>query len=190
MKYLLVSLVWLTACSSSTLTPTPTPTPSQSAGALPRPSAPASQQAIACVSATVDTANWQTVTETGFSFKLPPDWRKQTIQGVDSLVGRWQTAENRFVFYDYGGFSSTLDEAREMLSDYAECSLMTGSVQARVISGFDATGNWNGGGPKQVVAGAWREIKPGLHLSFTAASDQAQDQALLYAILRSIRFTP
>lgn len=178
----LLMLLLLTACSA----PTPMPTASPA-----NPTAsPVTSVSGDCPAQTVETSSWQTVSEKGFSFKLPPDWQKQTLQGFDSLVGRWQTSENRFVYYDYGGYSSTLDEGREMLKDYGECTITTGTLKARVISGFDATGNWNGGGPKHVVAGAWRNITPGLHLSFTTASDKAEDKALLYTILRSVRFDP
>lgn len=191
MKYIagLTLILGLTACNL-TGSSGPSGSPSGSPSAAPSASASAPVVQGACPSsAAVDTSGWQTVSETGFSFKLPPGYRKAQVQGIDSLVGRWAENEKRFVMYDYGGFSSTLDEARDMLETYSECSIETGSLKARVVSGFDRAGNWDSGGPKYVVAGAWRNIKPGTHLSFTTTDAEAAGAATLYAILRSVRFT-
>ncbi|MEZ0375467.1 MAG: hypothetical protein ACAI44_40640 [Candidatus Sericytochromatia bacterium] len=185
----MTSLLALTLCACS-LTVGP-----QNPGASPTPVKPSASPSASptpvageCPSAAVDTSGWQNVNESGFSFKLPPAFHKLQVQGIDSLVGKWAASETRFVSYDYGGFSSTLDEAKDVLRDYAECRISTGSLRARVVSGFDAGGTWESEKPKYVVAAAWRDIKPGLHLSMTTTATQADQAAELYAILRSVRF--
>lgn len=48
---------------------------------------------------------WTRVDEGKFSFEIPTDMRKEDVQGIDSLVGRYNS-ETLFLAYDYGFYGS------------------------------------------------------------------------------------
>jgi hypothetical protein len=138
-----------------------------------------------------ETSGWQQVDAGPFTLWMPAGYRRSQVQGIDSYVGRWGAGERRFVAFDWGRYSSTLDEARDLLQHgYAECRTEIGSHPAKLVSGYDTGGTWEGEGRKYVVAATWRDVQPGAHLTLTAASDRPEDFATLLATIRSVRFEP
>ena len=53
-------------------------------------------------------AGWQTVATQGFTFRAPPDLRPVPVQGVDSIVGRYESPTLE-VGYDLGWYSDPME---------------------------------------------------------------------------------
>ena len=53
-------------------------------------------------------AGWQTVLTPGFAFRAPPDLQPVPVQGVDSIVGRYESP-TLAVDYDLGWYSDPMD---------------------------------------------------------------------------------
>jgi hypothetical protein len=158
-----------------------------SAGA--RPEAP-SIFVNPCAAPEADTSGWTAADAGPFGFSTPPGYARREVQGIDSYVGEWRGPGRRFVHFDWGHWSSTLDEAKTMLQGYQECTAEIGGHRAKVVSGYDATGRWHEEGRKYVVAATWRDVQPGAHLTLSATSPDPADLPALMSIVRSVRFEP
>lgn len=133
-------------------------------------------------------AGWQAVDAGPFSLGLPPGFQRREVQGIDSYVGQWDAPGGRAVSFDYGAWSSSLDEMEAALRDYRECTTEIGGHAVRIVSGFDEQGRIGEGGRKYVVAAAWRSVPPGARLTVVASSRNGADLPALAAILHSVRF--
>jgi|GEM_PF-5464736 len=142
-----------------------------------------------CAGPGADTTGWQVADAGPFRFSVPPGYQRRTVQGIDSYVGQWG-APGRKVGFDWGMWSSPLDEASTLLQGYVECTVEIGGHPARVVAGLDAEGRWGEQGRKYVVAAAWRDVQPGAHLMLSASSVDASELPVLLSIVRSVRFQP
>lgn len=141
-----------------------------------------------CGAAGADTAGWRRVDAGPFSFAAPREYRRQRVRGIDSYLGRWSASRRREVSFDWGMYSSPLDETATQLQDSRECTAEIGGRRARVVSGYDSAGTWHGPGRTYVVAAAWRDVRPGMHLTLSATAPDSADVPALLSIVRSIRF--
>lgn len=145
-----------------------------------------------CPAPAIDTSGWQsiTVSERGFLFKVPPNYRKTDVSVPDlyTYMGKWAVSERQFVLLEYGTSASTLEEAKSILQDYTDCSIRTNDMLAKIVVGYDANGRWSNNEPKQVAAAAWRNVHPGIHLALTASGTNIEELPVLYAIVRSVYF--
>jgi hypothetical protein len=152
------------------------------AGRRDRPPVPA------CAKPNVQVGGWQQIDAGAFTFRLPPGYLPQKVGGVESQVARWVAGERRTISYDLGPYSSDLGEAKRHLTEFSECRDLIGARQAKLVSGWDAAGQWGGNGPKYVVAATWRDIRPHVHLTISATTDDPNEQETLLAVLRSVEF--
>ncbi|HEX2081806.1 MAG TPA: hypothetical protein VHG08_29140 [Longimicrobium sp.] len=143
-----------------------------------------------CAAPGTDTAGWTVVDAGQFGFSVPPGYARREVQGIDSYVGEWRGPGRRFVHFDWGHWSSTLDEAERMLHGYQECAAGIGGHRAKVVAGYDTAGTWGGPGRKYVVAATWRDVHPDTHLTLFAAGPDSADLPALLSIVRSVRFEP
>lgn len=161
-----------------------------SACAHPPPGATPGAVADPCGAPGADSTGWVEVDAGPFRFSAPPEYRRRTVRGIDSYVGRWSASRRRSVDFDWGMYSWPMDDAAARLQDYRECTTQIGGHPVKVVSGYDATGRMGEGGRKYVVAAAWRDVVPGTHLTLTASAADASDLPALRGIVRSIRFDP
>ena len=142
----------------------------------------------ACLEVEADTAGWEVVERAAFGFRIPPGWRAERVIS-DEHVERWTAGEGRLVTFDLGAYPSTL---REMgaLEGYSECRAPVGGHPALLVSGIDTEGKVLGPGRKHVVAAAWRDIEPGLHLTLAATTPDRVEAEKLLAMLRTVRLHP
>lgn len=159
------------------------------AGACTHPRAAAGPGVVPdpCAGMGADTAGWQGVNAGPFRFAAPREYRQEPVQGMDSFVGRWRASRGRLVTFDYGMYSSALDEVAAR-PGFRECTAEIGGKRVRVVAGHDARGELGDGVPGYVVAAAWRDVSPGTHLSMMARGADAADLPVLLAIVRSVRF--
>jgi len=142
-----------------------------------------------CTAPGADTTGWTVVDAGPFRFAVPNDYQRRKVQGIDSHVG-WWSAPGRSVHFDWGMYSSTLDESATLLRDRAECTTEIGGHPAKVVGGFDAEGRWEEQGRKYVVAATWRDVQPGTHLTLSVTSADPSDVPVLVRIIQSVRFKP
>lgn len=178
----------LAACSSSTGADSEVPNRELDYAAL-------LAETVCAPEEVASTADWQVVEAVGFRYRVPSDYERVQVQGIDSYVGRWGASELRFASYDYGWYSNPLHDAKTALSSYSACRDTIDGYPAALVFGWDSVGGWQSiGGPKYIVAGSWRNVPPGrepaMHLTMTTASDRAEDRPILLSILRSVEFTP
>jgi hypothetical protein len=69
------------------------------------------------------------------------------VQGIDSLVGRWELSPQHQVSFDWGPFSDDLRQAPRILQDAVECTETVDGFAARLVMGLDVKGIW---GPSRV----------------------------------------
>ena len=164
----------LAACS--TATPSPTPEGTESAG-------PESQGgALSAIDAepspdwkSLEVPAWEGVP--GFSLRLPPGWKLNELQGIDSYVGEVVGDGVRLVF-DYGAYSPPLNYGNDPEAPYSVFYDTIGGVEAKLVTPTGESGGITGvyfkhlGGPKLTMWG--EDLAP------------AQQQ-VAFAIFRSIR---
>jgi hypothetical protein len=143
-----------------------------------------------CAGPGADTTGWKVADAGPFRFSVPGEYQPRTVQGVDSHVGWWSASGGRNVRFDWGMYSSRLDEAATILRDRVECTMEIGGHRVKVVGGFDAEGRWEVDGRKYVVAAAWRDVQPGIHLTLSATAPGASDVPVLLSFIRSVRFQP
>ncbi len=164
----------LAACS--TATPSPTPEGTESAG-------PELQGgALSAIDAEpssdwrfLEVPAWEGVP--GFSLRLPPGWKLNELQGIDSYVGEVVGDGVRLVF-DYGAYSPPLNYGNDPEAPYSVFYDTIGGVEAKLVTPTGESGGITGvyfkhlGGPKLTMWG--EDLAP------------AQQQ-VAFAIFRSIR---
>lgn len=151
------------------------------AGALPAALDP-------CAGPGAATAGWTRADAGPFRVAVPPGYQRREVRGIDSYVGHWDGPGGSSLHFDYGAYSSSLNELASGLRDYRECATDIGGHPAKVVSGYDAEGKYGEGGRKYMVAAAWRSVPPGAHLTLIASSPRGADLPALVSILRSVRF--
>jgi hypothetical protein len=143
-----------------------------------------------CTGSGADTTGWKVADAGPFRFSVPGGYQRRRMQGIDSYVGQWSAPGGRSIHFDWGMYSSSLDESATILRDRVECTTEIGGHRVKVVSGFDAEGRWETEGRKYVVAAAWRDVQPEIHLTMSAMTASASDVPALLSIIRSVRFQP
>lgn len=140
-----------------------------------------------CQMARVVTTTWMRIDVGPFSVLIPAGYKRSPARMTDSLLGgRWEAGEGRIIDFDWGPYSDDLTHVRTALKNVAECQRSIGGYPARLIVGDDGEGKWFGAGPKLVIGGAWRSVKPNTHLTVVATSGDRGDEPLLAAIIGSV----
>lgn len=112
-----------------------------------------------CAPFALDTAGWQLVERSAFTFKVPPDFREAEVQGIDSDVARFETADGGAVVgTDLGWYSNDLSHDAGVYEQYESCSAMIGGRPALVVTGT-LRERTEAGAPRYVAAAAWRDIE-------------------------------
>ena len=138
----------------------------------------------------IDTSGWQTVEEGDFSFRLPPGFSDDSVQGIDSQVRQWSDAGGRMISYDYGAYSSAFEEFRQNESP-TDCVATIGGREARVAAarGFPGDPVLQDG---WVVGVSWRDVRDARdmpsHLSIFGAAPDTAGAAELLAAMRTTIF--
>jgi hypothetical protein len=125
--------------------------------------------------------------ERAFSFELPPAFSRDSVQGIDSRVGRFTTNNERMVVgYDFGWYSSDLAEDPARHRSYSRCLDVIGGRSAILIT---AAAPDEGQGRWYVAAATWRNIDGTKnHLTISASTRDSARLPELLAILRSVKF--
>jgi len=161
--------------------------------ASPEPRAAPDGATPACsVGVEVDTRGWHAVVDDDFTFRLPPGFTEDEVQGIDSKVRQWSHPDGRTLMFDYGWYSSTLEEFRSN-PDASECAAQIGARAATIASarGFaddpDPNAAW-------LVGATWRELQgggdgsPSTHLTMVGRAADRAGLEELAAAMRSTTF--
>ena len=136
---------------------------------------------LTCATASADTTGWNRVTDvSGFSFLLPPGFRENHVEPIDSHVRGFE-ADGLTLSLDYGGYSKDLTGPHEASEGHLECPAQIGGRDALIVL------TW----PDRIaydVDGAWRNVRPGMHLWMGGAANTPNGQRALLTVLRSVRF--
>ena len=119
-----------------------------------------------------------------FTIQLPPAYQQQKVQGIDSFVGSY-AAPGREVGFDYGSYSSTLNEWRSDAQEFRACRASINGHLVKLVTARTVQGTY--------LAGAtWRELVPksqgAVHLTVDMRSETAAGQEEALAIFRSVEF--
>jgi hypothetical protein len=146
-----------------------------------------SSEAAVCGPSAVETAGWQEVRASAFVLQLPPRFRNDRVQGIDSEVARWSAGADT-VSYDYGAYAgrSSTDGA----SDLVTCRGEIGGHQSVLDIYRDDRGRYvvsahwpDLGAP--AFAGSERPASLTLHGVVATAGAQRE----LVTAFRGVRFT-
>lgn len=147
------------------------------------------ETALSQLASLTDTDGWETVDCKRFSFRLPAGYKKVDVQPTDSYVEEWRGGELQIVTFDYGEYSSTLEEFKS-LERFIQWTESIGGHSAKVVAGWDKDGGYYTEGAKHIVAATWRNVRPGVHLTLGATAPTVEEQPTLLGILRTVRFRP
>jgi hypothetical protein len=136
---------------------------------------------IATENVQFDTAGWRRVTERDFSFSVPPSMVEVPVQPVDSHVRQWISPGSvHSLGFDYGQWSATL-VSESSSGRGGTCEATIGGYGVRLATGYAPAGG-------VYVAGAWRNVRPGVHLTiYGVAADTAQERVLA-SVLHTVEF--
>lgn len=62
-------------------------------------------------------SQWQTIDE-GFKFKIPPDWKKEDVQGIDSHVGKYRGPTAYLEFDEIHGLGLSVAETNLRIAEF------------------------------------------------------------------------
>ena len=137
----------------------------------------------------IDTSAWQTIDDEDFSFRLPPSFTEDDVQGIDSHVRQWSDGQGSFFSLDYGAYSSGLEEFATN-AEASDCEVMIGGRGALTAAarGFpDDPRSQNG----WIVGVTWREVRNvndmPTHLTMHAVAPDTARAAELMAAMRTHR---
>lgn len=134
-----------------------------------------------CATMSADTSGWQRVADSsGFSFLLPPGFRENKVQPMESHVRGFE-AEGLSLSLDYGHASTDTHAAADTADAHLDCPARIGGHDAVV------TLTW----PDRMaygVAAAWPDLGGGMRLWIGGAANTPNGQRALLTVLRSVRF--
>ena len=149
------------------------------AGCVPFPGQKSSQ--LNCATPAADTSGWRRVADaSGFSFLLPPGFRENKVEPVDSHVRGFE-ADGLTLSLDYGPSSNDLTGPHEASEGHLECPMRIGGRDALVVLTWPDRMAYD-------VDAAWRDVRPGMHLWMGGAANTPNGQRALLTVLRSVRF--
>lgn len=140
-----------------------------------------------CTTPGAGTTNWRAVDAGPFQLSLPPQYEREEIQGIDSVVRRWVASGRRSVQADFGMYSNSLNDAAKRMDGGRECMTRIGGRRVKVVTGYATGDSWGLDGPKYVVAAAWREPDGSSLLTLFATTPDSSGVPALLSIVRSIR---
>jgi hypothetical protein len=150
---------------------------------------------VPCPATDLDTASWTAVKQDRFTFRLPPEFHEVKLDGaVDSWVRQFASIDSTvFVTFDWGWYSDPLTGAEiEHYSESQTCEERIGGRSARIVTLWPLGAGTYGDSDddRRYGAGAaWRDIKPGVHLTFFGWAADARGLEQLLGIFRTVRFS-
>lgn len=134
-----------------------------------------------CASPSADTSGWHRVADSsGFSFLLPPGFRENKVEPIDSHVRGFES-DGLTLSLDYGRNSNALTAPHEASEGHLECPTQIGGHDALVVLTWPDRMAYD-------VDAAWRDVRPGMHLWMGGAANTPNGQRALLTVLRSVRF--
>lgn len=147
--------------------------------------------AVAC-SGDSKHGGWKTWNEGPFEIRLPPQFAKVPVQGIDSLVGRFVTPDDSVsVDYDFGAWSNDLVSSRTEFTDFSSHREGIDREEAFVVTGTLKDEVDQSSRRRHVIAATWQEIggKPSIaKLTIWVTMDVAKHEEEMLEVLRSVTF--
>lgn len=142
-----------------------------------------------CPAAPLNVSAWTTTDRDDFTFRVPPDFKPVSVQGIDSWVEEFATADStQVITFDYGGFSDDLHRDPGMYSEYRSCTEVIGAREALVVV-VRLHNEYSRSQDGTYAAGAtWRDVRSGNHLTLWAWTANPANLERLLAMLRTVRF--
>ncbi len=123
----------------------------------------------------VEISGWRS--QAGFSLKLPPGWEFIELRGIDSYVGEI-VGDGVRLWFDYGGFSPTLDPDDDPEHDYFVFFERIGGLEAKLVRPKDST---------EGLTGVYFPRFPSPALTVAGSDLNLEQQKIAFAIFRSAR---
>jgi len=128
--------------------------------------------------------DWQKIDAKGrFSFLIPPDIKPDTVQGIDSYIGQFQSS-NMQINFDYGGHSDPLQYSDK--SEYEETITKSDGRKAKLVTFHDPAMNQN---LAYIAAIHFADLGDGqTKLTMWVYGKGREEQIIATKILQSIKF--
>ena len=123
---------------------------------------------------------------TGFSLMLPPGWKLNELQGIDSYVGE-VTGDGVNLMFDYGSYSWGLNPEDEPEHEYIVHFERIGGREAKLLLPAD-TSSGESATYEPVTGVYFGDLYDGNELNLTGRGLTLEQQLVAVAIFRSIRF--
>ena len=140
-----------------------------------------------CPMPKLDVKSWLPVEQKRFTFSIPPDFREVKVQGIDSWVREFQSADSSVsLSFDWGRYSDPLTRNDDGVTS---CVERIGGREARVITIWPLGAYGDSLEDARYGAGAaWRDITPGVHLTIFGWARDRRGLDQLLRIFRTVRF--
>ena len=141
-----------------------------------------------CPMPRVDVKSWLSVEQRRFTFRIPPNFSEVKGQNIDSWGRMFQSTDSTVsLIFDWGQYSDPLTKARYGVTSCAE---RIGGQKARLIALSLPNPSYGvGDAEAKYCAGvAWRDIKPGVHLTMFGWARDRNGLDQLLRIFRTVRF--
>jgi hypothetical protein len=134
-----------------------------------------------CAAPSADTSGWTRIADSsGFSFLLPPGFRENKVEPVESHVRGFE-AEGITLSLDYGNSSTAATATSASADSHLECPAPIGGRDAVVVLSWPDRMAYD-------VDAAWRDVGAGMRLWMGGAANTPNGQRALLTVLRSVRF--
>lgn len=142
---------------------------------------PGQRSQLDCATPSADTSGWSRVADSsGFSFLLPPGFRENKVERVESHVRGFE-ADGLTLSLDYGNSSTAAAAASASAESHLECPTRIGGHDAVVMLSWPDRMAYD-------VDATWRDVGTGTRLWMGGAANTPNGQRALLTVLRSVRF--
>ena len=140
-----------------------------------------------CAKPKLDMKSWEPVQERHFRFRLPPGFREVKIQGIDTVVRIFRSADSSVsLTFDWGAYSDPLPVRGP---EWVACEERIGGRKGRIVTMPYSDPDSDPRGAIILGAGvAWRDITPGVHLTMFGWAREPSGLDQLLGIFRTVRF--
>ena len=141
-----------------------------------------------CPMPRLDVKSWTLVDQRRFTFRVPPSFREVKGQSIDSWGREFQSTDSTVSLnFGWGQYSDPLTKAHYGVTS---CEEKIGGRKARLIALSLPNPSYGVGDPeaKYCSGVAWRDIKPGVHLTMFGWARDRNGLDQLLRIFRTVRF--
>jgi len=146
---------------------------------------------LPCPAPNLDTSGWTQVEQRRFTFRIPPSFVEEKVQGIDSWVRAFRASDSSVAFsFDFGLYSGGPTPRRKNYQEFKSCIEAIGGKKAQLTT-FRLSRLHPGARESSlpfVAEVCWKDIQPQTHLTLVGGARNRAGLDQLIQIFRTVRF--